>query len=341
MSVDLLQPGQDAEWDVYVHGSARATFCHLSAWKRAIEGAYGLRSFYLLKRAGNEITGILPLFLVRSPILGKALVSVPFHGYGGVCADDDRVARELVDAAKEVTARRRVQYLELRHFDAPHLDLTVTDRYVTYLVDLCGDPDDLWRCLRSEIRNRVRKAIKSGLACRVGNAYLGDFYRVYAEHMRDLGTPVHSLGLFQRMMDEYSDQMTVFVIQGWGRTIGGMVTLRYRDTLNNLWTSSLRRYSKYAPNNLLYWNALKFGCEQGLRCFDFGRSTRGTGPAEFKRRWGARVWPLHYYRWASEGQESFGPVASDYGDKSFVRMWKRLPVPLTKVIGPWVRKGLP
>jgi FemAB-related protein (PEP-CTERM system-associated) len=341
MGVETLKPGREDEWDEYVHKSAQATFYHQTTWKRALEETYGLQSFYLLARDGGKITGILPLFLVKGPLFASSLVSVPFAPYGGVCADDGQIARGLVDAAKEITVRRGVRYLELRHFNECDLNLPGKEQYVTLILELTEDPDELWKSFRAKVRNQVRKTVKSGLEFCVGREYLPDFYAVYAEHMRDLGTPVHDLALFRRLADECPEQTAVFVVRQRERTIGGMLAARFKDTLNDLWACSLRRYFEYCPNNLLYWNAMRFGCERGLKLFDFGRSTRGSGTFKFKEQWGARVQQLRYYQYASGGRETFDSTRPGLGKTIFVRGWRRLPVSLTKVLGPWIRKGVP
>jgi serine/alanine adding enzyme len=341
MGIETLKPEREDEWDEYVLKNSRATFYHQSAWKRALEQAYGLRPFYLLARGSGEIVGILPLFLVKSPIFGNSLVSVPFAPYGGVCAEDIQTARELVEAAKEIALRQGVRYLELRHFDECALDLPRKEQYVTLSLELSKDPAELWGSFKPKVRNQVRKAVKSGLEFCVGGEYLPDFYAVYAEHMRDLGTPVHGFALFRRLADECPEQVSVFVVRCRERTIGGMFAARFKDTLNDLWACSLGRYFEHCPNNLLYWNAMEFGCEQGLRVFDFGRSTQGSGTFRFKKQWGARVQQLRYYQWAGDGREAFDSVQSDLEGSIFVRAWRWLPVSLTKVLGPWIRRGVP
>lgn len=345
MVIETLGSGNESEWDEYVHRNAHTTFYHQSAWRRIIEQAYGLHSVYLVARDRGSVVGILPLFLVRNPILGDGLISVPFAPYGGVCADGRSTARELVGAAKEIALDRKVRYLELRHFGegvAEHaLGLPCRDQYVTLILDLDADPDRVWKGFRSKTRNQVRKAVKSGLEFRTGHEYLHEFYQVYAEHMRDLGTPVHSFSLFQWLLDECPEQVAVFAVRHQGKTIGGMLVARFKDTLNDLWGCSLKRYFEYCPNNLLYWNAIRVGCKQGAKYFDFGRSTPGSGTFDFKKRWGAQVHQLHYHQWAGSRRGVPESVQSSLAGDIFANVWQRLPVPLTRVLGPWIRRGIP
>jgi serine/alanine adding enzyme len=341
MGIEILEPKYESDWNEYVQRNPCTSFYHQLSWKRTLEQAYGLKSFYLLARDSCKVVGILPLFLVKSPIFGHSLVSVPYAPYGSVCADDDQVARALVDAAKEITILQGGRYLELRHVNEYALNLFYKEHYLSFVLELSEDPDELWKRFRAEIRNRVRRAMKSGIEFRAGNEYLPDFYEAYAEHMRDLGTPVHSFGLFQNLMDECPEQVLIFVVRYQEKTIGGMFAASFKDTLNDIWVCTLKRYSEYAPNNLLHWNAMKIGCELGLKYFDFGRSSKGSGTAEFKRRWGAQPSHLRYYQWVSDGQESFDPLQSGLEESIFVKVWRWLPISLTKVLGPRIRKGVP
>jgi len=62
--------------------------------------------------------------------------------------------------------------------------------------------------------------------------------------------------------------------------------LSFRDALIVLWASSYREYFSLCPNNLLYWEMIRWGCEQGYRRFDFGRSSPQSGTYHFKKQWG-------------------------------------------------------
>jgi hypothetical protein len=92
---------------------------------------------------------------------------------------------------------------------------------------------------------------------------------------------------------------------------------------------------------LLYWSVLKYGCQQGYRVFDFGRSTPGEGTFKFKGQWGAKPVPLYWYYW-TERQESLpelNPKNPKY--RTAIAIWKRLPVALTKIVGPYISRNLP
>jgi len=54
------------------------------------------------------------------------------------------------------------------------------------------------------------------------------------------------------------------------------------------WGESLKEFSKLNPNYLLLWEIIKYGCKNGYKYLDFGRSQPNTGIFFFKEGWGAK-----------------------------------------------------
>src|SRR4029079_19164841 len=105
--------------------------------------------------------------------------------------------------------------------------------------------------------------------------------------------------------------------------------------------SSRRKYLPMKPNMALYWQNLRLAGEHGYDLFDFGRSTVGSGTHRFKMQWGGREEPLHWDYWAPEGAR---PPALNPNNPKYdlmIRTWKKLPVGLTRLIGPPIVKRLP
>jgi serine/alanine adding enzyme len=333
-------------WDRFVEQHPAATVAHLSAWGRIAAGAYGHPSAYLSIEDDGEKLGVLPLVLVSSRIFGRRLVSMPFLDYGGVLVSPEApfgaVEPALVEAALGVARERRAQGLGLRQFHPVPLPYpTATDR-VTMLLTLTTR-DAVWKALSSERRNRVRKGEKNGLiAAWCGAEALDDFYRVFAINMRDLGSPVHSRTFFRLMLDELPGTARLLMVRDKdGRAVGAAVCLFFRDTIMVPWVSSLREAFSLCPNFVLYWEVIRFGCENGYRTLDLGRSFKNAGTREFKRQWGAVD---HTLPWISIDTVPGAAPSVDRDASRFAPMiaaWKRLPVPVANLVGPWIRGQVP
>jgi serine/alanine adding enzyme len=332
-------------WDRFVEFHPHATIGHLRAWGPMIHAAYGHESIALAAVQDGDVVGILPLVLVKSRLFGDRLVSMPFLDYGGLLVDRDTgpdVSSALFEAALDAGHARGARSLGLRQFHPIDLADPVSDDRVTMLLPL-STADTAWKALPSERRNRVRKGEKNGLGALWGGAELLDgFYEVFAANMRDLGSPVHSRGFFVAMLAHLGEAARVLQVRDRaGRPVGAAVCLFFRDTIAVPWVSSRRDAFALCPNFVLYWEVIRFGCEQGYRTLDLGRSCKNAGTFEFKRQWGAAPHPLPWiFRDLGDG----GGPSVDQDSSRFHRLvdlWKRLPVSVANLAGPWVRRQIP
>lgn len=341
--LDVTVSGADDRnaWEQFVEASSRSTMCHQFAWKDIIERSYGHRTFYLMAKREGVVVGVLPLVLVQPPLIGGALVSLPFMDYGGVCAEDSSAGLALVDKAMDLLKTTGARTLELRQCDAAiRLDSSRQDK-VSMILDLTPGSDAIWKSLPAKVRNQVRKAEKSGLMVCVGGVELiDDFYDVFVVNMRDLGSPVHSKRFFLEMGQSLGSLMRVTLVRDGQRTVGGLISLFFKRTMLVPWASSLREYFSKCPNNLLYWDAILDGCKRGCVEFDFGRSTVGSGTYDFKKQWGAQPRQLFWQHLRVGGAVGTTLSRDDAKSRFAVEVWRRLPVGATGVLGPMIRRYL-
>ncbi len=169
---------------------------------------------------------------------------------------------------------------------------------------------------------------------------MDDFYDVFAVNMRDLGSPVHARQFFTRMASALGRQMRVILVRDGCKTIGAGIALFFKDGVLVPWASSLREHRSKCPNNLLYWDAIQYGCKEGYRTFDFGRSSIGSGTYEFKKQWGAQPKQLYWQVLNVNGAGGATISTDDRRYRLVIDAWRRLPVSVTRVMGPRIRKYL-
>ncbi len=343
MTIQLCSntPAEEKAWDTYVYQSSQTGHYHLIGWRRIIQQVYGHQSLYLWAQDNGKVEGILPLIVIRSPLFGRSLVSMPFLDEGGICADDPHISRELYQEAYRLFQEQRVDFLDLRHRQPNTLDLPVHAMKVTLVLELEHDPDRMWKRFNAKLRNQIRKAIKSNLTVSWHDQKgVADFYEVFATNMRDLGSPVHSQRFFTAVLEEFPENARLLLVHQGNQTIGGGVCLFFKDTILVPWASSLREYFALCPNNLLYWEAIRWGCEKGYRRFDFGRSSPGSGTYHFKKQWGTFEEPLHWQYLSRKNQQISLVSADDARYRWIIRLWQRLPLGLTKQLGPFLRRQM-
>ena len=174
MDIVLCSSREQALWDNYVQSSSTATACHLFAWRTIIERAYGHQALYLMVRKDGAVAGILPLILVKSPLLGTSLTSMPFLDYGGLCADDQTIADLLLDNVVRIQQESGAQWVELRQCEPlKQASVSRVDK-VSMVLDLSRGGEFVWKSLPAKVRNQVRKSEKSGLTTCVGGVELLD-----------------------------------------------------------------------------------------------------------------------------------------------------------------------
>ncbi|MBT1070839.1 FemAB family XrtA/PEP-CTERM system-associated protein [Pelotalea chapellei] len=329
-------------WDSFVTSQKASSNYHLYGWREVIEKSFGHKTYYLAAMKGdNEICGILPLVHMKSRLFGNFMISLPFFNYGGMLSDNEDATGLLVAESRLLMAGQHADFAEFRHTECS-MDAETKQHKVSMVLDLHETADNQWKALDSKVRNQVRKAEKSGLTTEIGGSELLDqFYEVFCRNMRDLGTPVYGRNFFQTILETFRDTTRIIIVKCDGITIAAGLMTWYRDVLEVPWASSISDYKNKCPNNLLYWEAIKFAIAQGAQRFDFGRSTPGEGTFCFKKQWGAKPVPLYWQYLLKDGQQlpELNPSNPKY--RMAVKLWQQLPVPVTKILGPAIVKNIP
>jgi FemAB-related protein (PEP-CTERM system-associated) len=339
--VERLPVGQRPAWDAYVRAHPSATHWHLSGWGSVIRESYRHEPLYLWAKRGDEIVGVLPMIRMVRPLFGSILVSLPFADGGGICATDADSRKALYGRAAEMFREYRARLLDLRHREPSGLGLAAHGHKVTLVLGLADTADRTWAGFDPKLRNQIRKAVKAGLTTSwTGLEGLDAFYDVFAVNMRELGSPVHGRRFFAAVLEEFADSAKLVLVRAADRVVAAGLCLAFRDGLFVPWAASLRSHRSSCPNNLLYWEVVRSGCEKGFRTLDFGRSSVGSGTYHFKRQWGAADVPLHWecLRDRPDRVATINPADGRYGRMAAI--WKRLPPAVARRLGPPLRRLL-
>jgi FemAB-related protein (PEP-CTERM system-associated) len=338
MQVERLT-GANGDWDSFVRNQQGWTPFHLLAWRHIVTQVFGHSTFYLAARENSELVGVLPLVLVRGPLFGRFLVSMPFVSYGGPLGGSDAV-RALTEEAARIAVSERVKLLELRSRSRLPVDLPVSHRKITVVLDLpAGEPEQLFKSFDAKLRSQVRRPLKEGIDVRFGRDQLDPFYSVFARHMRDLGTPVQPKRFFSALCDAFGDDLWVGVAWLGSEPVAGGCGFRWGTEFEMTWAASLYAFNRLSPNMALYWAFIERACTEGLALFNFGRCTAGGGTHRFKRQWGSRDEQLWWYQQGTGAARTPSPEDGAYAWGP--RLWKRLPVGVANLLGPPIVAGIP
>lgn len=239
-----------------------------------------------------------------------------------------------------------------------------------------GQPgaEQLWRAIDSKARNLVRKGDKSELTLQWGGRdVLDDFYQVFAINMRDLGTPVYARKLFASILERLEGDAELAVVYHKGHAIAGALLvhsggqgagvqgpgpreekpaadrssrsqgpepLALLPSTQVPSASALREFNTTNANMWMYHGLLLRAIARGSREFDFGRSSVDSGTYKFKKQWGAQphptVWQYHVRRGDINAVRPDNPK-----HKRRIETWQKLPVWLTRLVGPAIVRGIP
>ena len=322
-----------------------ASFYYSQTWLNLITTLYGHRIIPLLTtNQAGQVTGFLPLCLIQSPLTGRRLVALPYSDYCPLLASDDHTANELIMWAVDLAHQHKVRYLELRtgpnEMLARRIDLVEADLCVRPLLSLPTDPGEIWSRLRKPVQQQVNKSRKLGVQVRIAQRRkdVAHYYRLHLQtYAKKHGVPAQPAQFFYSLWDNFAANgtMQLLLAEYQDQVIAGMVIIvSGNKTVKCAYGASDKRYLYLAPNNLLMWSAITWGCEHGYQVLDMGRTARtNEGLMEFKRRWGAVLEPLPYYTYYPVATEQVGASGQSRKMHFLSNCWKHLPVAITGPLG--------
>jgi CelD/BcsL family acetyltransferase involved in cellulose biosynthesis len=368
IEIKYASPSDSDRWDAFVESHPDASPYHLYAWLTAVNKAYRHQCFYLIAEAQGEIKGILPLALIKPPLLTGSLCSLPFCDIGGsLCLDSDahqallKAARHLAEqhSNNQLTLRQSLASDTIAELDKDR-EKAMQGQKVRMLLKLPGNDgqsvndehsgndekpggaEALFASFKSKLRSQVRKAEKNGISYRQANdqTAVDAFYTVMQANMRLLGSPVHAKAWFEQIVRQYGDKAQIGLVEKDGVIIGAAIILICGQSVTVPWASTLAEYNKYSPNMLLYWGLLSYAADQGYGYFDFGRSSVGEGTYKFKKQWGALPLALDWQDYDSKGliAASAEPAPAGKLRPLIAATWAKLPPMITNILGPIFRR---
>lgn len=341
---DLADPIERARIGAYVHEHPEGTPFHLPAWSAAVTKGCGQRSHYLVAERGEfGVVGVMPLTELHSPLFGRVLASSGFGVGGGILADTPEVVRLLADACWGLAERLSCPSAEVRGGPRPGPEWILDDsHYLGFARDLAADDEAELLQIPRKQRAEIRKSLGYDLQISAGQdpADIAAHYAVYAESVRNLGTPVFPRRLFTEMLHEFGKSADVLIVREGGKAVAGVLSLYWRGTVYPYWGGGTADARRLRANDRMYFELMRHARARGCARFDFGRSKVGTGAAAFKKNWGFEPQPLTYYDRVAEGASirDANPLNPKY--RLQVMLWSKLPLAIANRVGPWIARGL-
>lgn len=335
--------------DEFVERHPTSTFFHRSAWSDLVARHFPHRRRTLVARRGERIVGVLPLFETRSPLSGRALISLPYAVYGGPLAADGAAAAALLAAVRSLLIGGGFRFAELRSAtvegalaDGGFATLPGSDLYCTFVRPLPRDPEECLAIIPRKSRASTRQARdKHGLAFREAPAALDAFHRLFVLNKQRLGSPAFARAWFGDLVALGPRRTRLHLVTRGEQVLVAVLSFLHGATWNPYYSGSLPDADRLGASNFAYWQLMRCAAAEGFARFDFGRSRVGTGPFQFKRNMGFEPQPLPYRHVLPPGGS---PPDVNPGNEKFdlpKRVIAALPYGLARAAGPLLMRLVP
>ena len=341
LKIKPIEDRDGGRWDAFVLSHPQGTFFHRIGWRTIFREVFRLDPRYLLAERGSEIVGILPLVLQRSLLFGTALLSLPFCVEGGPLVLDSEADVALTSAALALQSEAGAPYLEFRSRKARPRDgwTSRKDLYATFCRSLSPDDKENLQAIPRKQRAVVRKTLEGGLKSEV-NGDIADVFHVYAESVRNLGTPVFPKRYFSLLRETFGKDCDTVTIRDDGVPVSAVLNFYHGDRVLPYYGGGTALARRNGANDFLYWEVMRRAAARGYRKFDFGRSKSGTGAFAFKKNWGFDPeWLEYEYHFLpGHSMPDKNPLNPKYA--LMIQTWKKLPLPVANFLGPFLIRGL-
>lgn len=342
---DLRDPDEARRIEAYVARHPQGTVFHRPAWLLGTAKGTGNRAMALTLSRGGELVGLLPLTEIHSPLFGRVMASSGFGVGGGLLVNQPRDARRLVEALEELCLRRSCSTAELRGGPLPsdRAGWSIRrDAHCGFVRPLAGDDEAELNAIPRKQRAEVRKGLASDLTVSTGTdlRHRAAHYAVYAQSVRNLGTPVFPRSLFDEVLNSCAEAADILVVWNGSQPVASVLSLYHAGAVLPYWGGGTWRARRLRANDRMYYELMLHARRRGCTSFDFGRSKTDSGAYHFKRNWGFEPEPLSYGVWTAPGAalRDADPTSSRHAAR--IELWKRLPLALANRIGPYIARGL-
>ena len=341
-----IDPEKDQRWNSFVHGHPSGWLVHLSGWKSVLENSFHhMKGYYfaLLDRDKESIKAALPIFLIKSWLTGKRLVSIPFATLSDPLVSSSEDLEILLDKTIDFFEENGCSYIELRTLKANTFlnsdNFGKLNRFIHHYIELTEPPDKLLKKFhRSCVRQKIYRADKSNISFKVGKEEedLKEFYRLYIMSRKRLGLPPQPYRFLKELWNTFypEKQLMLLLAETKGRCIAGLILFMFKKRVSAEFSVVDEDFTNISPNHLLFWEAIKISYNNGCEIFDFGRTfCQNTGLINFKRRWNTIQTNLPIYFYPKEIEHKLCGIENSLKYKVISNICAYSPQPALKMIG--------
>lgn len=347
MNVTLVEESHKTDWDRFVENSPGVIAWHSHQYSELLARHHRTKFLPLAVYDGARIVGILPLYHTRTLRSGDALISVPFFVAGGIVADEPAVRTILLARALDLAKELKIGRLVLKQYkvkiDGP---LSTDDGYYNRELDISRNLDEVWQSLAPINREKIEESSKLDLALEYPSDNVALFFEFLFRDQHAAGVPCVSKAWVRSLFDTGSYKIALLRYRG--EVVAATMAKKFKDTISFPF-SCVCDHGEHATRCAydLYWKLITKSAQEGLRIVHSGRIPVNDDVPAYRLGWGGTKYSYYYQCGSlSAGAAERTPkteVAPRRGARRRLveSVWKQVPVPIARVLGPAVVSQFP
>jgi len=290
----------DERWLAFVMSMPQANIFHHPVWVNLLAECYNYRPFVVaLLDEGDRICAGLPILEVNSFLTGKRWGSLPFTDYCSPLYRDLSAFESLTQGLVGLSQEKHNPRIEVRWELPACPSIHSYSHYIQHTVNINQDVESISKSFHRTQRQNIKTAEKNGIQIERGENLdtLRVFYHLHCLTRRRQGVPVQPWRFFELLLNKVIEKGSGFILLAYkaDQCLAAGLFLHWQQALIYKYAASDDSDQDLRPNHLLTWTAIRWGCENGYKIFDFGRTDlENQGLRTFKTRWGANEIPLTY-----------------------------------------------
>lgn len=299
-SLAIIDPIRDPRWAHLVEAAAGSCAFHQPAWLALLEQIYRypVMACVVLDEQGAFEAG-LPMALVGGRVNSARLVALPFSDVVVPLARDGHASqwRRLSIGMHQFQQQNSLS-IELRGELPDGVRREPVATFRRHLLSLTPGFEAVAEGVKPSVTRAERRARKEGLRVeiRTDSGALAEFFDLHVGTRQRQGVPTQPRRFITAFEDLFAEGLGFVALVRDGRIpAAAAVFLSANGTLIYKYGASQHSLLAKRPNNLLFMEAIRWGCEHGLERLDFGRTDADHDSlSSFKRSFGAVETSLSY-----------------------------------------------
>lgn len=287
-------------WIDFVRRHERAAIFHSPAWAKMLAHCYKRKAFVIggFDKYGNMTAGI-PV-IENSSILGeKRWISLPYTDQCEPLFVDHAQKAEFYGNIGILLQQDQNTRCEFRWLYPEVPFLHPRREYYHHALSLSSDFDETALKIHPMHKRNAQTARKRNLTIitRTDKESLKEFYKLHLITRQRKGVPIQPWHFFRHFGEDLLQNNMGFIMLAYQDNIclAAAIFLLWNKTMTYKFGASSLDYLQQKPNDLIFWNAIRWGCENGYSTLDFGRTDiDNKGLRDYKSRWGAVESELYY-----------------------------------------------